>query len=33
MNWMLEYEIIWGHIDILVVAVRRLSTYSVEGGR
>jgi len=23
---MLEYEVIWGHIDILVVAVRRLST-------
>ncbi len=22
---MLEYEVIWGHIDILVVAVRRLS--------
>jgi len=23
---LLEYEVIWGHIDILVVAVRRLST-------
>jgi hypothetical protein len=22
---MLKYEVIWGHIDILVVAVRRLS--------
>jgi len=22
----LEYEVIWGHIDILVVAVRSLST-------
>jgi len=22
---LLEYEVIWGHIDILVVAVRRLS--------
>jgi len=22
---MLEYEVIWGHIDILVVVVRRLS--------
>jgi len=22
---MLEYKVIWGHIDILVVAVRRLS--------
>ncbi len=21
----LEYEVIWGHIDILVVAIRRLS--------
>ncbi len=30
---MLKYEVIQGHIDILVVAVRRLSTYSVEGGR
>ncbi len=24
-RYLLEYEVIWGHIDILVVAVRRLS--------
>jgi len=28
---LLEYEVIWGHIDILIVAVRRLS--NVGGGR
>ena len=27
---MLEYEVIWGHIDILVVAVRRLSRWKVK---
>jgi len=26
-----EYEVIWGHLDILLVAVRRLSTLG--GGR
>jgi len=24
-RFLLEYEVIWGHIDILVIAVRRLS--------
>jgi len=27
---MLEYEVIWGHIGILVVAVRRLSRWKVK---
>jgi len=26
----LEHEVIWGHIDILVVAVRRLSRWKVK---
>ncbi len=29
----LEYEVIWGHIGILVVAVRRLSTYPAKSLR
>jgi len=27
---MLEYEVIWGHFDILVVVVRRLSRWKVK---
>ncbi len=27
---LLRYEVVWGHIDVLVVAVRTLSTYEVE---
>jgi len=27
---LLRYEVVWGHIDVLVVAVRTLSMYEVE---